>query len=645
MFSCLYESGISEVNSVAMVTSCPEEWQGEDVSQLCHNVTDDNDFMQRLPVSGTVTRVLYRNMYCAICHQEEFVYWVPSINCSFHDELPFHANSSFAEAIARSSNCSLHFQPHDSHFGWRPCLDNDVTISSECSATFPMDSEINREIAARCQGDGNVGRMVYGYIWAYRNQYCAMCNHENSTGLFCGQSLVVGPNVDKATRAKLPYSFSILLDINTHSGSSTVGIHHVQRTVQRNQDLTCDVGHVYDPFKDVCRPVTCGPGRRFRDNKCVMMASDNLRTGGSVGGRLDCPIPVKLNETEFRLHEDGTLELLGVNVFYNESQYSLTRSGAFVCVNYSQNYSRQVEDDVMDTTFTFSVAEAVVSSCGICVSLLAMAVTIGVYASLRPLRNIPGQNLLSLVTALFLADLLLLLAPSAGEVPVACAVVAGVMHYLFLAAFVWMNVMALDVWFTFSKVFVKAGDRGKSSKRFVIYSAYAWLTPALFVTSAGLIQALDPESSVSPRYGQGICWLSNKFALLVFFASPLFLLLLLNAVFFVISARNIARARRTSARMLGKEEEGRMGIYVKLTVVMGLTWVFGFLAALVPNQILTYSFVVMNTLQGLFIFLSFVLNKRVLGLLKDKFHRKRVKVIKSVHHCDMIGIGITEEKP
>ena len=47
-------------------------------------------------------------------------------------------------------------------------------------------------------------------------------------------------------------------------------------------------------------------------------------------------------------------------------------------------------------------------------------------------------------------------------------------------------------------------------------------------------------------------------------------------------------------------------------------------------QVLTYSFVVMNTLQGLFICLSFVFTRKVLHHLKAKFcGRKTFRVHKS----------------
>lgn len=201
----------------------------------------------------------------------------------------------------------------------------------------------------------------------------------------------------------------------------------------------------------------------------------------------DCTY-IQLNDTEYQLSDNGTLELLGTDSSYNASQYVLNGSDIYLCVSYSQNYTRTVNTTVQDATFTFSLTEAVISTCGICVSLIALVVTIFVYASLRALRNIPGRNLLSLVCSLFLADVLLLVAPSASKEFLVCAFLAGAMHYFFLASFVWMNVMALDVWFTFSKAFVKAGDRGKSSKRFLMYSAYAWLTPVAFVLPAALLQ-------------------------------------------------------------------------------------------------------------------------------------------------------------
>ncbi|XP_046554740.1 G-protein coupled receptor Mth2-like [Haliotis rubra] len=237
----------------------------------------------------------------------------------------------------------------------------------------------------------------------------------------------------------------------------------------------------------------------------------------------------------------------------------------------------------------------------------------------QTLRNIPGKIILSLTTSLFFANLTVLFAPRAESLPTLCKVMAALMHYLFLDAFLWMNVMAADVWFTFSKSFVKAGDGGKSSKRFLFYNVYVRGVALVLVTAAVTVDNVVSESQFKPNYGRGLCWITNKRGLLVFFASPLLLLICLNFVFFSIAAKNIHDAKRKSAAYLGKGDSNQFGIYVKLSVIMGLTWVLGFLASLFPYTVMWYIYIIFNTLQGMFICIAFVFTKRVWHSLWERF--------------------------
>lgn len=59
-------------------------------------------------------------------------------------------------------------------------------------------------------------------------------------------------------------------------------------------------------------------------------------------------------------------------------------------------------------------------------------------------------------------------------------------------------------------------------------------------------------------------------------------------------------------------------VYIKLSAIMGLTWGFGFLAALVNHTALWYPFIIFNTLQGVAICLSFTCTRRTLRLLGDR---------------------------
>ena len=51
---------------------------------------------------------------------------------------------------------------------------------------------------------------------------------------------------------------------------------------------------------------------------------------------------------------------------------------------------------------------------------------------------------------------------------------------------------------------------------------------------------------------------------------------------------------------------------------MGITWVFGFVAAFTNKIVLTYFFIVLNSLQGLFLFISCVWTKEVRSEIRGK---------------------------
>ncbi|XP_041349281.1 G-protein coupled receptor Mth2-like [Gigantopelta aegis] len=198
--------------------------------------------------------------------------------------------------------------------------------------------------------------------------------------------------------------------------------------------------------------------------------------------------------------------------------------------------------------------------------------------------------------------------------------------------------MAVDVWLTFSKSFVHAGAHGKTSKRFRVYSIFSWATPALIVLVALMVEFLASASTFRPNYRKGLCWLTNKNALFIFFAAPLFRIIFLNTVLFVATASSIYRSKTSSARQLGNDDNMEIVIYVKLFLVMGLTWVVGFVAILVFHPVLWYMFIILNTLQGLFIFLSFVMTNRVCQLVRERvFGRQQRPASRTITMSSTIG--------
>ncbi|XP_056006730.1 G-protein coupled receptor Mth2-like [Ostrea edulis] len=223
-----------------------------------------------------------------------------------------------------------------------------------------------------------------------------------------------------------------------------------------------------------------------------------------------------------------------------------------------------------------------------------------------------------LMASLFVAQLLHLIAPFIFEMKnqSLCKALSIVTHFAFLAAFFWMNVMSFDIFFTFSTGFTNLGERGSSSKRVRFYWLYAWLGAVMIIGSAASVEYIS-DSSFKPGYGDGVCWISNSKGLLVFFLVPIAILLFSNFVFFIISAISIHTSSKKTSRILKRKNTCKLFIYIKLSVVMGLTWCFGFFAAVTNSQTLWYLFIFFNTLQGFFIATFFGCTKKVLQIVRN----------------------------
>jgi hypothetical protein len=179
-----------------------------------------------------------------------------------------------------------------------------------------------------------------------------------------------------------------------------------------------------------------------------------------------------------------------------------------------------------------------------------------------------------------------------------------------------MNIMAFDVWRAFNvNMQGFQSPSGAHSRRFLYYSAYAWITPAIIIIIA---LSLDfTNSSVKPGYALPFCWFSNRKALIVFFALPLAIILVADSIFFSLTIYAIREASE-SAKMVAKQEKSRLSIYIKLASIMGLTWVFGFVASMTQVSPLWYMYIIFNTCQGLFICITFCGTKKVIKLLHEK---------------------------
>ena len=505
-----------------------------------------------------------------------------------------------------------------------------------------------------------------------------------------GQYCIVSYYCCSMDRRKSLPAFSVLLDLDLGSGlvsDNRVGVESTSRYTETVIDeRTCPDNNIYDPFSARCRPVFCGAGRVFVDGDCkpedehvthalvsttktttatpkrpatttVSLTSTGRRSRGNNSNEvgvtnvarsqdsatppmdtvlpaiatpriaLDCP-RLQLNASEYVILDNSSVFVKATGEEYKRNEYTFDDDMLFICSPYrdqTYNVTRNVSHTVI--MFKFDRLQKLVSIIGLLISTTALAIQFIVYMVLPVLRNIPGKCVLSLVASLFVAQLLYLVGTIyTPEIHEVCVSLAAAMHYAFLAAFFWMNVMAIDICRTFSSSRVML-PTDPHSARFIFYSLYAWLTPAMIVGGSLALDLLDVEATAfyRPHYGDGMCWITRRWALLVTFALPLALILIVNFVLFGITVKNLCLISIDTKRVRG-DDRNQFGLYVKLSTIMGLTWVFGFVSSLVELPVLWYAFIVFNTLQGAFICFAFVCNKKVFRLLHERGRTHRATI-------------------
>ncbi|XP_045197927.2 G-protein coupled receptor Mth2-like [Mercenaria mercenaria] len=250
------------------------------------------------------------------------------------------------------------------------------------------------------------------------------------------------------------------------------------------------------------------------------------------------------------------------------------------------------------------------------ISIVSLVITLVVYGLFPALMNLPGKITFFLALTLLLAQLLFLISSETEQIPWLCIAVAVLVHFFFTAAFCWMNVIAFDLWMTFSNRKFDCGDKMK----FCYYNVYTWSVPAIIVSIGVILNFSEKTGSLNPQYGKKECWIFSENAKLLLFIGPLALFKLFDVVAFSCTVYYIRKAKREAS--FATEGKGNVCLFfinLKLSLIMGLTWTFAFLAKYTNNDILWYMFIIFNALQGFFICVCFVCTKQVFNQVRKSF--------------------------
>ena len=308
------------------------------------------------------------------------------------------------------------------------------------------------------------------------------------------------------------------------------------------------------------------------------------------------------------IHENNTVILTSTNKVYTMERYRLVKSEALVCIP-----NADMDTVRVDVSESLGILTLVL----ITLSIICLIIRLGLQFKVTYYASFAGKLHFNLCLSLCLAFLMLIIGGSISLTKIVklCAAFGTLMYWFFLSAFFWMFAVTFDTWLVFrpSATFVKAGDTSKSLARYILP---CWLIPAIVAVIVTCLDFASMERRFQPQFGVNLCWFNQRYALMVYFAVPVALLTILTTIFFILTVVYLRRTLSSSARPSSDKESHQIWIYFRLYVLMGISWIIGFVAAFVGHDALWIIFIILNASQGILIFISFVLNRKVLDELR-----------------------------
>ncbi|XP_012577490.1 PREDICTED: EGF, latrophilin and seven transmembrane domain-containing protein 1 isoform X2 [Condylura cristata] len=256
-----------------------------------------------------------------------------------------------------------------------------------------------------------------------------------------------------------------------------------------------------------------------------------------------------------------------------------------------------------------------ITQLGIIISLICLAIcifTFWFFSEIQSTRTTIHKNL---CCSLFLAELVFLVGINTSTNKLFCSIIAGLLHYFFLAAFAWMCIEGIHLYLIVVGVIY---NKGFLHKNFYIFG---YLSPAVVV---GFSAALGYRYYGTTK----VCWLSTENNFIWSFIGPACLIILVNLMAFGVIIYKVFRHTAGLKPEVSCYENIRSCARgaLALLFLLGTTWIFGVLHVAHASVVTAYLFTVSNAFQGMFIFLF-------LCVLSRKIQEEYYRLFKNVPCC------------
>ena len=592
-----------------MIASCPEIESGSDILNRIADLCEAHA-LSSPPVSDNSTGLVYRNKYCAQCHgvpDKELITWPSKWRCNVTLRETFNDSSGTVDIRVLLAACNPSvFKEHQLTERAYPLRKCDGGIIYKClpPPETNTSSEEYHNLERLCRIERGKPTNITTAPGVYKNEYCALCSSltMDRNNLRCPEA--PSPNGNVAVIA--PFNtFILLLDV-TGSGIELLSNHKIQVTSTIEQ--SCAEGQVFDVYSEACRESPCPPGFNYSGSSCHPIAPN-------------CTL-IALNDTEYTMIGNEVIFWIAAEQNVSVQWYN-SEGNPLVCTNFTSNFTRTVNETITRTLYGYPAAFAILSYLGLSVDAVAATILLFTYAAFAKMRTFYGKLLMNFVLVLLLGDLAFLLGTAvygASLDDVVCQVVAILLHYLFLARFVWMSLLSLNVarhFYHAAKLIIN--EERESWCYFILYMAAGWLSPLLV-----LIVTVPLNYSIPGTVGYGVdglCWMNQTLAIIASFIIPLAVCILFTTGAFIFVCIILVKLYNCKSD-LNEDRKHKTGsrncrVLVAMFCATGAMWLFGFLA-LIDSALswAWYIFIILNTTQAVFLTLAYICTTKVLQLYR-----------------------------
>ena len=616
------------------------------------NVTSDSP-EQIIPIWDAVRKIHFVNFNCAVCNgAKKLTPWPTQLTCP-------------RSKVKVRQNISETMKKEELNTLWQKCtvtMTPDIKVMDNPRICVPDDfippSSCDRCLRTNFENMCHNGDISYINVLTSKGEV----PFKNFFNFICSRFEPLTPDsincIDFKPGLNPPipgfFSFKLLFDVNLHDGF----------VVGENRIPDCPEGETWSLGEQQCRK-TYYDDKNYNqslskmniilileDGNLTQIVSDKLekiylpqvqRTNAYLlkpkmvaltlyvrnqttvnQEKIEETIGIILSEKQFRMFylEDTKLTCTPIHV-YDKTEFEFVIPNSIKIIKTKRTFSKfkivsnfsvaVCADSVISYSFS---AMSIVTIIFTSLSIIALTIRLLLHCLLAD--GGPARLQVSLVTSLLVAMAAFLLNPffPFPQFYSLCYIVAVFIHWSFLAAFCWMAMIGWDILYMF-KISSDLQRTGQGNRRFLFYSLYGWGFPTLTVAASLISDKAAVGSPWTPAYAGSPCLISNKVGLIIFFVAPVALQIVINIIFFVGCVIYLYKNKLPGGNTI--QERNRLWIHVRLFILMGITWVVGFVAIPLDHDALWYVFIILNASQGIFLLLVYLLTKRTQQSILEKY--------------------------